>query len=270
MDTAFINVDFPLEPFGRPAAAVTLSIIIPAFNEGDTIEAVLDQVERTRIAHQIIIVDDGSGDQTGLIARRWAEQAGRSAVVVTHSRNRGKGWAIRSGLEHATGSHVVIQDADLECDPADLVGLLSILDQDPAQAVYGSRYLGWAHHGGFLAWNRLGVCLLNGLLWGLYGKSLSDEAACYKLLPTPLLKSLDLRCRRFEFCPEVTAKLSRLGWPIAEVLVKYRPRSVPEGKKLRMSDGLVAVWSLVRWRVSPLPPTALRFENNAPGTQAKN
>jgi len=238
-------------------SAVTLSVIIPAFNEAATIEAVLDGVWRTGVAHQIILVDDGGTDQTGPIASRWAERTGRPVIVVTHRRNLGKGRAIRSGLEFVTGSHVVIQDADLECDPTDLIRLLAVLNHD-APVVYGSRYLGGSFKRTSWTWNRLGVSLLNAMLWSLYGRSLSDEAACYKLLPTPLLKSLDLRCRRFEFCPEVTAKLCRLNWPIVEVPVKYHPRSAAEGKKLQIGDGFVAILSLLRWRISPLPPAALR------------
>jgi len=246
----------------QPVRPVTLSVIIPAYNEAATIEAVLDGVWRTGVAYQIIVVDDGCGDQTGSIAGRWAERMGRSVVLITHDRNLGKGSAIRSALPYVTGSHVVIQDADLECDPTDLIRLLAALDRHQVAVVYGSRYLGNHFKGFGRSWNRVGVRFLNWLFWISYGRSLTDEAACYKLLPTALLRSLELRCRRFEFCPEVTAKLCRLGWPIVEVSVRYHPRSVDEGKKIQVIDGLLAIACILRWRIAPLPGSALRPVGN--------
>jgi len=240
----------------RPAEP-TLSIIVPAYNEATTIATVLDGVRATKIAHQIVVVDDGSTDGTGAVARRWAAADGGRVAVVTHPRNLGKGRAIRSALPLLDGSHVVVQDADLECDPGDLARLLATIRHAAAPVVFGSRYLTSGSEPGW-RWNRLGVRLLNGVVWICYGRMLTDEAGCYKMLPTALLRSLDLRCRRFEFCPEVTAKLCRLGWPIVEIPVWYRPRSAAQGKKLRMRDGLSAILCLLRWRITPLPRAALR------------
>ena len=238
--------------------SVTLSVIIPAYNEATTIETVLTAVRNSGVADQMIVVDDGSTDQTGLIARRWRDETNSSLIVVAYECNLGKGAAIRAALPHVTGSHVVIQDADLECDPADLGSLVAALVPRVAPVVFGSRTReGASWQRGGLTWNRLGVQGLNVLVWLLFGRKLTDEAACYKLMPTPLLRTLDLQCRRFEFCPEVIAKLCRLGWPIVEVPVHYHPRTRAEGKKLRPSDGVVAVWTLLRWRFAPLSALAL-------------
>lgn len=265
MQSLVLSAVLPGEAPCGPALDVTLSVIIPAYNEASTIEAVLDRVCDAGISSQVVVVDDGSGDGTGAVAARWIERTGRPVQLIAHPRNLGKGAAIRSALGLVTGSHVVIQDADLECDPADLVRLLAALDPRWAPVVYGSRYLGGAPTSN-PAWNRWGVRLLNGVLWCFYGRTITDSAACYKMIPTAVLRSLDLRCRRFEFCPEVTSKLCRLGWRIAEVPVGYRPRSHAEGKKLRASDGLIALWSLLRWRFAPLPRAALRANPVGRGT----
>ena len=258
MNPATVDADSPSDPKHRSAPDVTLSVVIPAYNEAATIERVLDGVWRTAAAHQIILVDDGSTDQTGAIVAKWMERTGVPVVVRAHVRNLGKGQAIRSALPLVTGSHVVIQDADLECDPNDLLCLLAALDSHGASVIYGSRYLQARSLTSGRSLNRLGVRFLNGMLRILYGKSITDEATCYKLLPTALLRSLDLRCHRFEFCSEVTAKLCRLGWPIVEVPISYYPRTAAQGKKLKATDGLGAISSLIRWRIAPLPASALR------------
>ena len=195
--------------------------------------------------------------------------------VLHHAANRGKGCAIRTGLAAARGRFVVVQDADLEYDPRELPGLLEPLPAGTAQVVYGSRYLkgtthvngpgdanggrnrkgGWDARGPRGGDNgrlfRHGVRLLNLVVRLLYGVRLTDVATCYKMLPTELMRRLDRQCARFEFCPELTAKLCRLGIPIVERPISYVPRGKSEGKKLRLRNGwsaLATLWRYHRWR----------------------
>lgn len=191
------------------------------------------------------MVDDGSTDRTAEIARAASHPGLR---VLRHSKNRGKGAAIRTGLEAASGEIVLIQDADLEYDPSDYEKLLAPIRAGQAQVVYGSRILrpdngrsyGRYYWGGRLLswWTNL-----------LFGSSITDEPAGYKVFQADLLRSLNLTCEGFEFCPEVTAKILRRNIPIVEVPIRYRPRSMEEGKKIRWPDGLKALWTLwkLRW-----------------------
>ncbi|HEY8505838.1 MAG TPA: glycosyltransferase family 2 protein [Gemmataceae bacterium] len=230
-----------------------LSVIVPVFNEEATIDAVLARLRDGPYPDkQVIVVDDGSTDGTPERLRAWENQGGW--LFLRHERNRGKGAAVRSALEHAAGEITTFQDADLEYDPADLPSLIEPIRSGKATVVYGSRYL--RDRG--LRWNRfrLAVQLLNGVVRVLYGQRLTDEATCYKAMRTDLLRSLGLRADRFDLCPEITAKLCRLRIPIQEVPISYRPRGTEAGKKINWFDGVQALYTLLRWRVSPLPPTA--------------
>lgn len=226
---------------------VLLTVVVPVYNEVLTIDPLLRRVLAAPYRKQVVVVDDGSHDGTEAVLRGWE---GRPDVtVLRHLANRGKGAAIRSGLDVARGRFTLVQDADLEYDPGEYPRLLEPLLAGQADAVYGSRYLG----GGDAArppWtlNRLGVMALNLWLRQLYGASLTDEATCYKVFPTDVLRRMDLLCDRFEFCPEVTAKALRLGLRILEVPVSYRPRRISEGKKIRWSDGVAAAATLWRYR----------------------
>ena len=216
--------------------APLLTVIVPVFNEAATIAELLRRVLAAPYPKQVIVVDDGSSDGTVEVLEAW--QGHREVESLAHSKNRGKGAAIRTALDNARGRFTIIQDADLEYDPQDYPDLIEPLLSGDAQVVYGSRTLNghWAHG---QRWNlfALGVRVLNVCLRLLYGARVTDEATCYKAFPTPTLKAMGLQCERFEFCPEVTAKACRLGLKILEVPIHYEPRSVRQGKKIRWSDG---------------------------------
>lgn len=221
------------------------TIIVPVYNEAATVDALLSRLlARVGAECEVLIVDDGSTDATPGILEHWREHP--QIVLLRHAKNRGKGAAIRSALAHARGDITVIQDADLEYDPGDIRCLIEIVDSGQADAVYGSRYL----ENGKLPWSkfRVAVVCLNGLVRMLYGVRLTDEATCYKVMPTQLLRSLNLQAERFEFCPEVTAKLCRRGIRIREVPISYQPRSDDAGKKIGWRDVWPTVWTLVKWR----------------------
>ena len=224
-----------------------LTVIVPVYNEVQTIEELLRRVLAAPFEKQVVVVDDGSTDGTVEVLERWEGHA--QVELLRHSKNRGKGAAIRTGLEHAVGRFTIIQDGDLEYHPEDYPRLIEPLLSGEAQVVYGSRYLrrkGEPRR----RWRlfRCGVAALNVCVRLLYGARLTDEATCYKAFPTEVLRAMELECERFEFCPEVTAKACRLGLTIWEVPISYDARSVQAGKKIRWTDGLEALAALWRWR----------------------
>ena len=222
-----------------------VSVIIPAFNEEQTIGQVLEALRALPIEKQIIVVNDGSTDGTYDALERLREV--HQLTVVHCEKNRGKGHAIRSGLPSVQGEAVVIQDADMELSPTDLSELLKPLEREDVQVVYGSRFLdgrGNASVHNFIA-NRVLATYTN----LLYGCRITDESTGYKAFSTELITRLNLTCEGFEFCPEVTAKILRAGYCIHEVPVSYFPRTKKEGKKLRFwADGLFAAWTLLKYR----------------------
>ncbi|MCA9026016.1 MAG: glycosyltransferase family 2 protein [Planctomycetaceae bacterium] len=221
----------------------TLSVIIPVYNEGDTLDEVLRQVLASPFEKQVLVVNDGSTDATSEILAHWVAKG--EVEAVHHPTNRGKGAAIRSALSQAIGKFAVIQDGDLELNPADYPSLLLPLLNKEADFVIGSRFLVPVQ----APWSfRAGVRLLNMMVRSLYGQRLTDEACCYKAMLTETLKRMDLQCERFEFCPEVVAKACRMKLRIREVPVAYHPRTAAEGKKLRYRDGIEAMRTLWRWR----------------------
>jgi len=227
---------------------VTLTVIVPAYNEQAFIRKVLERLLAEPTNKQIIVVDDGSEDETAAIVRRFA-QAG--VILLRHERNLGKGAAIRTALSLATGRFIIIQDADLEYDPADFPALLRPLVAGRADVVYGSRNLrANPRVNRLFYWGGQLVTLVANLLFGVH---LTDEATGYKAFRADVLRSLSLRSRGFEFCPEVTAKLLRRGVRIVEVPIRYRPRSFREGKKIRAWHGLAAVLVLLWYRFFDRP-----------------
>lgn len=244
--------DFPHDLEESASKAILLSVIIPGYNEERTIGELLTRVAAADYVQQIVVIDDGSNDGTFAIIEDWQQRVDRDMCVsvLRHPVNRGKGAAIRSGLQAVCGRIVIIQDADLEYDPADYPLLIEPILNREAEIVYGSRYLGQNSN---LPWtiNRFCVQLLNLMVLIFYGQRISDEATCYKAFRTDLLRCMDLRCERFEFCPEVTAKACRLGIHLREVPIHYVPRTAEGGKKIGWVDGWQAINTLLYWRFAP-------------------
>lgn len=233
-----------------------LSIIIPAYQEAGTISQVLKQVisidtAALGFAKEIIVCDDGSTDGTAAQVAATAAQDPR-VTLICHAHNRGKGAAIRTALAHATGDFVLIQDADLEYWVDDYPALLRPLLHG-APVVYGSRFLTTSRPAGMHWTHYLANKLLTWTANALYSLNLTDEATCFKVFRADLLRKLNLTCVGFEFCPEVTAKLGLRRVPIIEVPIRYRARSHREGKKVRWTDGLQALWVLLKHRLRRRP-----------------
>jgi dolichol-phosphate mannosyltransferase len=218
-----------------------LSVIIPVYNEQGTISELISRVKAVNLDKEIIAVDDGSTDATAGILDAI------DGITVMHKDNGGKGSAILEGIKAVTGDVIVIQDADLEYDPNDFVLMMDVMQKDGADVVYGSRIL---HQDYRISYRRYfwGGKLVTFIANFLYGLSITDEPTCYKMIRTELLKSLNLQCVRFEFCPEVTAKLGRRKIRIVEVPISYFPRSIGDGKKIGALDGLEAIWTLLKYR----------------------
>lgn len=219
-----------------------VSVIVPVYNEVAHVDELLRAIQASPVKKEIIIVDDGSTDGTREKLR--AMPLANDVTIVFHEKNCGKGAAIRTALAYVHGEYVLIQDSDLEYDPQDYPALLRPLEQRQANVVYGVRPDRPERGLRFF----LGAKLLTHLANLLYGAGIHDEATCYKVFRRSLIEQVDLECRRFEFCPEVTAKLCRMGEKIAEVPIAYAPRTAGEGKKIRHADGWLAIWTLLRYR----------------------
>jgi dolichol-phosphate mannosyltransferase len=221
-----------------------VSVIVPVYNEAAHLEELLQAVQASPVPKEIIIVDDGSTDGTREKLQSLVHQS--DLTIVFHEKNCGKGASIRTALEYARGEYVIIQDSDLEYDPGDYPALLRPLQGGQANVVYGVRPDRPERGLRFF----LGAKFLTHLTNILYGAGIHDEATCYKVFRRSVLQKVKLECQRFEFCPEVTAKLCRMGERIAEVPISYHPRSAVEGKKIRHSDGWLAIWTLIRYRLA--------------------
>jgi dolichol-phosphate mannosyltransferase len=222
-----------------------VSVIVPVYNEAAHLDELLRAIHASPVKKEIIIVDDGSTD--GTREKLHALPPMDDVTVIFHENNCGKGAAIRTALAYARGEYVLIQDSDLEYDPQDYPALLRPLEEGRANVVYGVRPDRPERGLRFF----LGAKLLTHLTNILYGAGIHDEATCYKVVRRSLLTQLQLQCRRFEFCPEVTAKLCRMDEKIEEVSISYHPRSAVEGKKIRHADGWQAIWTLLRYRFVP-------------------
>jgi len=221
-----------------------LSVVIPCYNEKESILEILKRVEAVNLEKEIIIVDDCSTDGTREVLATLPPER---AKVIYRSENKGKGSAIRTGLQQMTGDIVIIQDADLEYDPNDYYELIKPILEGRAEVVYGSRVLGRDMEISYFRYY-LGGRFLSWLTNLLYGANITDEPTCYKVFKADVLKGLDLRCKGFEFCPEVTAKLCKRGYKIYEVPISYHPRSLEQGKKIGWRDGIEAIWTLIKYR----------------------
>jgi glycosyltransferase involved in cell wall biosynthesis len=224
---------------------MTLAVVVPAYNEADTIAEVVTRLRALEPRPQIIVVNDASTDGTD---RVLAEMASPDLVVLHHPVNRGKGAAIRTALGAVTAEAVVIQDADLEYLPEELPGLLAVLERGGADVVYGSRFLGRLSGMRFANWLANKILAWTATL--LFFRRITDEATCYKMFRTSVLRGIPLVCERFEFCPEVTARVIRRGIRIVERPITYRGRTVEAGKKIRLTDAWEAFFTLVRWRLA--------------------
>jgi len=225
-----------------------ISILVPVYNEFLTLPLVIQRVLAAPLPagceREIVIVDDGSTDGTTELLDQYKDSP---LVVVHHSIvNLGKGAALRIGIAKSTGDVLLVQDGDLEYDPKDYVKILEPLVDGRAQVVYGSRFL--ASVRGMKKRNWLANKILTGAANILYGAKITDEATAYKAFTREVANAVSLRCVRFEFCPEFTAKVRRLGYEIREVPISYNPRGVLEGKKIRWQDGVEALWTLIKYR----------------------
>ncbi len=221
-----------------------LSVIIPTYNESATLAQIIEKVQRVDIKKEIIIVNDGSTDKTKEILENYKSQ--KEITVVHHKKNMGKGSAIRTGRNYITGDIVIIQDADLETEPSDYLHLVKPIIKNQSKVVYGSRLLNrkisysWKYY--------IGGRFITFMANLLYNQSITDEPTCYKVFDSDFFKSIPLNCTGFEFCPEITAKVSKRGIKIIELPMHYYPRSKKEGKKLRIKDGFMALWTLIKYK----------------------
>jgi glycosyltransferase involved in cell wall biosynthesis len=224
----------------------SLSIIVPVYNEEKTLLPLLKKVQAVKLwglKKQIIIVNDGSTDKTPLLLKKLKIPGSK---ILQHDKNRGKGAAIRTAIPHTTGDIVIIQDADLEYDPADYKTVLAPILDGSADVVYGSRFKGV--HRAFLFWHYVGNKFLTFLTNLLYDTVLTDMETCYKAFRGEIIRSLRLRSNRFDFEPEVTAKVLKRGCKLFEVPISFHGRGFEEGKKITWRDGIVALYCLIRYR----------------------
>ena len=233
------------------AKTASLSILIPVYNEEAMIEEQLRRVaaEPLELRKEIVVVDDGSQDQTLAAIERFRAANPEFAIqLCVHEQNRGKGAAVRSALELATGDLVIIQDGDLEYDPCDYPALLGPILDGRADAVFGSRFLGGPHRVLYF-WHSVGNRLLTTFSNIMTNFNLTDMEVCYKAMRREVALNLNLRSERFGIEPEITAKLARGRWRLYEVPITYAGRSYEEGKKITWRDGLAALWHIIYFRV---------------------
>jgi glycosyltransferase involved in cell wall biosynthesis len=241
-----------------------LSIVVPAYNEVETMAELLRRVRAVpltvhvgygpengsvvELQREIVVVDDGSTDGTRGILRRVEDQS--DVTVVFHERNQGKGAAVRTGLEHASGDVMLIQDADLEYDPRDYPSMLQPILEGRSQVVYGSRFRGGPTKAMFF-WHMVGNRFLTLVTNVLYDSILSDMETCYKVFTREVADQLDLKASGWGFDPEITAQILKLGYRIYEVPITYTGREFQEGKKIGWRDGVTVLWTLLKYRFLP-------------------
>ena len=226
-------------------AGMKITVLIPVYNEIHTIREILDRVQAMQMAEEILLVDDGSVDGTRDILHELNGQG--SIRVIFHERNQGKGAAVRTGLDHARGDVILIQDADLEYDPRDYPALLKPIEEGLADVVYGSRFLGGPRRTAMF-WHMVANKLLTLMTNILYDTILTDMETGYKVFRREIVEGMTLHSRRFEFEPEFTAKILKRKVRIYEVPITFNPRDYDEGKKIGMKDAFEAIWALLKYR----------------------
>jgi glycosyltransferase involved in cell wall biosynthesis len=224
-----------------------ISFLIPTFNERATVIEVLDRVEALGLDRQLIVVDDGSTDGTFGLLEQW--QADHADVVLVRQENAGKGAAIRAAIPHIDGEIAVIQDADMEYDPADVPALVEPIERGSADVVFGSRLSGGRPQRAYLFWHLVGNRFLSLLTGVLYNTTLSDMETGYKAFRSDVLRSLDLKQSDFSIEPEITAKVCKRHLRVYQLPISYYGRTYEEGKKITWRDGFKAIWVLLRVRV---------------------
>ena len=224
---------------------MNLSVIIPVYNEVKNIEEILKRVQATKLANEIVVVDDGSQDGTRDILKKLDGK--KKVRVILQEKNQGKGAAVVTGMKAAKGDVLLIQDADLEYDPRDYPVLLQPIKEGLADVVYGSRFLGAAHRVAMF-WHQVANQLLTLMTNILYNSILTDMETGYKVFKREVIEGLHIRSKRFNFEPEFTAKILKRNYRIYEVPITFNPRDYSDGKKIKLHDAFEAVWALIRYR----------------------
>lgn len=230
---------------GEFVSMLKVSVIIPVFNEESTIKEIIRRVQATGLVYEIIIVDDGSQDSTRDILKMLNNQD--SILVILHQKNMGKGAAVRTGINAATGDVIIIQDADLEYDPREYPNLLKPIEEGIADVVYGSRFLG-AGRRPILFWNMVANKILTLVTNVLYNNILTDMETGYKVFKRSVVIDIPLHSKRFDFEPEFTAKIFKRKVRLYEVPIAFNPRDYKDGKKIQAWDGVIALWTLIKYR----------------------
>ena len=232
-----------------------LSVIVPAYNEERTITTILNKLKNSRstydVEKQVIVVNDCSKDKTRQVIEEFVKtDHGMDIRLINHEVNKGKGAALRTGIQHATGDYVIVQDADLEYDPEEFDRLLKLLITDVADVVYGSRFMGGSAHRVLFFWHSIGNRVLTMVSNAFTNMNLTDMETCYKMFKREIIQSIDLKENRFGFEPEVTAKVSKIpGIRIYEVGISYYGRTYREGKKINWKDGFRAFYCIFKYNM---------------------
>src|SRR6266498_1624012 len=224
---------------------MNLSVVIPVFNEVENIEEIIKRVQFTKLAKEIIVVDDGSQDGTRDVLQTLDGK--KKVRVILHERNRGKGAAVVTGMNAAKGDILLIQDADLEYDPRDYPILIQPIIEGVADVVYGSRFLGGPHRV-TMFWHMIANRILTFMTNILYNTILSDMETGYKVFRCDVIQGMVIRAKGFDFEPEFTAKVLKRNYRIFEVPISFNPRDYSQGKKIKLKDAFEAVWTLLKYR----------------------